>query len=305
MKKLIPTLFCLVLIPFFGKAQQDPLYAQYMLNPILVNPAYTGINNTLNASVSYRNQWGGFEGHPETFNATGHTSLINNKVGAGLVVLQDKIGNLTNSQVFGSAAYKIGDADRTFSFGMQAGMINFRSDNTNLTFQPGAENDPVFLEGERASKFNVGAGFMVKTEKYLFGISAPRLLNSKVTTLGGAETQLYDRTYYVTGAYVFYLSERIRFKPSTLVKVVSGAPLSVDVNATLNFNQAYTVGVYARNLNAYGLLAQALIKENLRIGYAFEVPTNKSVGTQFTSHEIMVGINMAVLAFHDRTFSNF
>jgi hypothetical protein len=39
----------------------------------------------------------------------------------------------------------------------------------------------------------------------------------------------------------------------------------------------------------------------LRFGYVFEMPTNSSVGTRFTSHEITLGLNLGVFNFHDLT----
>ncbi|MEQ8576076.1 MAG: type IX secretion system membrane protein PorP/SprF, partial [Fulvivirga sp.] len=64
-------------------AQQDPLYGQYLFNPLLINPAYSGLNNNFSAMVGYRTQWTGFEGHPETFYVSGNASVLENKCGVG------------------------------------------------------------------------------------------------------------------------------------------------------------------------------------------------------------------------------
>ena len=66
-------------------AQVDPLYSQYLNNPFLINPAYTGMNNYMNLMVGYRKQWAGFDGSPTTLSATGHTSLFDNRMGVGLL----------------------------------------------------------------------------------------------------------------------------------------------------------------------------------------------------------------------------
>jgi len=66
-------------------AQQDPLYAQYLFNPLLINPAYSGLNNNFNGTVGYRTQWMGLEGQPQTMNVSLHSSFVQNKVGAGLI----------------------------------------------------------------------------------------------------------------------------------------------------------------------------------------------------------------------------
>src|SRR5476651_1798383 len=48
------------------KAQQRPQYTQYIFNPILVNPAVTGIENYTDVKAGYRSQWTGLQGAPVT-----------------------------------------------------------------------------------------------------------------------------------------------------------------------------------------------------------------------------------------------
>jgi len=97
MKKILILLaITLLAAPLF--AQQDPLYSQYMLNPLLINPSYAGLNNNFNAMVGYRMQWTGLEGQPHTLNASAHTSLVNNKIGLGILFVNDRIGNISNTE---------------------------------------------------------------------------------------------------------------------------------------------------------------------------------------------------------------
>src|SRR6476620_6299690 len=123
MKKLL--LFtALAFGTFLSKAQIDPLYAQYLNNPLLINPAYSGIHNNLNATASYRKQWAGFDGSPSTFNVNAHSSFNINKMALGLIVLSDKVGVNANTEVQATYAYKLDLNGKFLSFGLQAGMIN-------------------------------------------------------------------------------------------------------------------------------------------------------------------------------------
>jgi hypothetical protein len=105
--------------------------------------------------------------------------------------------------------------------------------------------------------------------------------------------------------YVHYLSERIWLKPSLLFRGVKGAPPSVDLVVNLNVNARHTAGVFTRTFNTYGVILQTLVKEKLRFGYVFELPTNKSVGAQFSSHEINVGVLLSIFRSHQQSLSNF
>lgn len=302
MKKLYLLLFFLLAVSSLVTfAQQDPLYSQYLTNPLIFNPAYAGLNNAFNASVSYRNQWAGFDGSPTTLNANTHLSLVDNKVGAGLLVLQDKMGITKTTEVHALASYKLElPKEMTLSFGMQFGVVGFRNDYTELNVDP----DPAFAQNERASKPNVGVGSILKGNKFLVGLSVPRMLKSKFKT-GGQDFELYNQHYYLFGSYVHYLGTRLRLKPSILFRGVKGAPISTDVNFNINIDTKYTAGIYARNFKAYGLLVQGWFFEKYRFGYTFEVPTSKSVGASFTSHEITLGIKTSVLNIHDRSYSEF
>lgn len=292
----------LVCLGFCARAQQDPLYSQYMFNPLLLNPAYAGLNNNFNAMLGYRTQWTGLEGQPTTLNVSAHSSLVDNKVGAGFLLVQDRIGNIANTDANLSASYKLQFKEQVFSFGMQMGVQNYRTDYSELNvLDPG---DNAFIGGEKGTRLNIGAGAILKSEKYFIGLSVPRLLPSTFTN-GGQEFELYNQHYYLMGSYVHYFNEHIRLKPSVLFRGVSGAPASVDLAFNVNLNAIHTAGLFTRNFKTYGLLVQTLLQEKYRFGYVFELPTNKSVGTNFTTHEISLGILLSAFAFHERTLSNF
>lgn len=284
-------------------AQQDPLYAQYINNPFVLNPAYAGLNTSLNVAAGYRQQWSGYEGSPTTLNANGHISLRQNTMGTGLMLVSDRIGATVTNEVYGSCAYRIPIGERkTLSFGLQAGFIHFKTSNSKLVIHdPG---DPLFTEETTDTKPGLGAGLIATSDRYFIGLSMPRMLEA-TTRYGGAELTAYTRHFYAMGSYIFFLSERVRFRPSVLAKIAGGAPASFDVNTAFIFHENYTAGVLTRNLSTYGLFLQALIKGSLRVAYALEVPTNRSVGSQFTTHEITVGLRAQVFQFHKYSVTSF
>ena len=292
-------LFVLILmltITAIGYAQQDPLYSQYINNPFVLNPAYAGLTNNLNIAVSYRQQWTGLEGGPKTFNANGHISLFDNKMGAGLMFISDRVGAATVNEAYGSYSYRIQiTGDKTLSFGLQMGMVNYQFDNSKVN--PANPADPLYT-GWNETKPSLGAGVILKNDKFFVGLSVPRMLKSTLST-GGMQSTLYTQHFYLMGSYLFFIADRIHLKPSALLKLVSGAPASVDLNASLIFLENYSAGVLTRNFNTYGLFLQAIVKDKFRFGYVFELPTGKSVGSNFITHEITVGFRMNALRFHD------
>lgn len=283
-------------------AQQDPLYAQYLNNPILLNPAYTGSNQQWQTTAGYRTQWSGFEGNPTTMNFSSHLSLVDNKVGVGLIAVQDKIGEVKNTEFTLNYSYRLEVKENKYLyFGLSTGMTRYNSDPGLLNLQ--TPTDPAFTFVNKF-QFNTGAGLMLKTESFMIGLSVPKLLPTSINE-SNTTIQIYNQHYYLFGVFTHNFNERVMLKPAVLLKATEGASLSADVNINFVFDQSYTLGVLTRNLNTFGLLAQAKLKQ-YRFGYVFELPTNKSVGQRFSSHEVSFTYSLPFLDFHDRAmFSNF
>lgn len=281
------------------RAQQDPLYSQYIINPFVINPAYAGLTNNFNASVSYRHQWSDLEGAPKTINANAHLSLFDNRMGAGLMVISDKIGINTVDEVYATYSYRIeAGKDKTLSFGLQAGMSTYKVDDSKVAIYD--VTDPLFQNSGNERKPGFGAGIILTGDKFFAGISVPRMLKPSLLK-DGVQTTLHDQHFYAMGSYMLVISERVSVKPSALIKMVSGAPASVDVNASFIFMEKYHAGILTRNLSTYGLFVYALLRDNLRFGYVFEVPTGSSVESNFTTHEMTLGFRMKMLGFHSNS----
>src|SRR5687768_13846127 len=165
-KKTLPCIFLstsiLLSSAIHVSGQIDPLYAQYLNNPLVINPAYTGFNKEFNASASFRKQWAGFDGSPTTLNFTAHSSLFDNKMGVGLMVVNDQIGENKNLLAMATYSYKIEFEKMRLSFGLQAGIANYRSDNSELNIED--ETDTYFLDDLNSTSPVFGAGLILAND---------------------------------------------------------------------------------------------------------------------------------------------
>jgi type IX secretion system PorP/SprF family membrane protein len=293
---LLPAFICLVMADLH--AQQDPLYAQYFNNPMLINPAVAGSTGRLFAGLAYRTQWSGLEGAPRSFNFNSHIALADNKAGAGIIMAQDKIGEFKTTQYGGAFSYRLKLKNASFSFGMHLGFVQYATDAKSVqSLNPDARFAPF-----SQTKFNTGFGLQLKNYRYTIGLSVPHFLANSVRQ-GNKEVQLYSQNYYVYGTYLFYLNERIEFRPSSLLRLTKGTPLSADVNLNLTFNGLYTAGLFTRNLNTYGMLLQFVLK-NARFSYVYEVPGRGSA-LHFNTHEFGLALSLDVLPSHDHAETGF
>ena len=150
-----------------GKAQYDALFTQYMFNEMFINPAYAGSKEAMSTTLLHRQQWVNFPGRPVTNSFSLHGTLIDNKMGLGLSVLNEKIGVLNRNLVYVSYAYRLKTGDKGhLAFGLMGGIHNqlnkFSSLKTNDdgTIDPQlGQNSPSVL----APNFGTGIYFNTKT----------------------------------------------------------------------------------------------------------------------------------------------
>jgi type IX secretion system PorP/SprF family membrane protein len=286
--------FFLMFATGFGTfAQQDPLHALYLNTPIIINPAYAGFSHDLNLSLNYRKQWAGFEGSPTTVNFSSHIALRENRMGLGLILQEDKIGVNNTTEIQTAYAYHLPiSEDAKISFGLQAGFINYKSDYSQLIIDP---NDPRFSPVNEWQP-NFGAGLMVTGTSYMISVSLPKMLQPSGDVVAQG---LYNRSFYGMAAYVFMVSSRVRLRPYALYHSSVKSTSSYDLGVSLLGDDSYVIGLFTRSVSTFGLTAQIKIGERMRLGYAFELPTNNSVGVNFTTHEFQIGFRVRAFQFHD------
>src|SRR5262249_40546586 len=128
MKKLILLQLVIVAVVSVALGQNDPLYNQYQMNQLLINPAYTGINDRLTASWIRGLQWMGVPGAPVTNTASAHTSMKVANMGLGLIVMNDRLGVNNNNEVNVTYSYRLNFRKTKLQFGLQGGVINYNYD---------------------------------------------------------------------------------------------------------------------------------------------------------------------------------
>ena len=298
---VITGLACLFLFPNRTHAQQDALISQYMFNQLAFNPSYAGINDITNFSLNSRFQWSSFEGAPTSYFFSGSTSIIDGKVGLGASLIYDVLGSNINTQAQLSYAYKIQQADKTFSFGLQTGIVNVKVDDTSLNLKV---NDDPFFQGniESATKVNFGAGVSLMSDSYYIGLSVPRMINSKFES--GDVNLTYQRHIYLLGAYIWQVSPNVKLKPMALLKAVNGAPLSVDLNMSALLLNKFWVGAFTRNLNTWGGMVQFEFMQAYKIGYSYEILGKSLTGNGLPTSEIMLSADLALFS-HQSVFQRF
>ncbi|WP_202704441.1 type IX secretion system membrane protein PorP/SprF [Flavobacterium sp. UGB4466] len=285
MKKLVLVLlFCSTA----GFAQQDAQFTQYMYNTININPAYAGSRGAMSIFGLYRTQWVGLDGAPETSSFSLNTP-INNNVGLGVSLVNDKIGPTNENNLSADFSYSIQtSATAKLSFGIKGSANIFKLDPTKLT--PEHQGDPQFQDFQNKFAPNIGAGVYWHTDKAYVGLSVPNFIQT--TRFDDNDYSIYkDRiNYYFIAGYVFNLNryETIKFKPAIMTKMVEGSPLQVDASANFMFNDKFVIGLAYRWSASFSALAGFQITDSMYVGYSYDRETTRLVNYNSGSHEIFL-----------------
>lgn len=281
----------IVMIYCGAMAQQEPQYTQYMYNPSQINPAYSGSLGYATTFGLYRAQWIGLEGAPKTANLSFHKPIENSKVGYGINILNDRIGpsELTYVNVDFSYTLLFGD-DSRLAFGIKAGGELLNIDYTKLSqYNPG---DVLYQNNLNKFSPNIGAGIFYYNEDSYIGLSVPMMLNTTFYDEVAVSTANRRQNFYLSAGKVYDLNYDIKFKPAIIAKVVSGAPLQLDLTANFLINEKITAGLAYRMSAALSGLVGFQVTDKLFIGYGYDRETTRLSNFNSGSHELFLKFDL-------------
>lgn len=295
-------------------AQQRPQYSQYMLNNYLLNPAVAGTTEHYDLRSGYRLQWLGFEDAPRTFYASAHGQIgayhgpnkgrhrndSRRHHGIGAMVVNDVTGPTSRTSAYLSYAYNM----RLFggfrgSFGAFAGAQQFRIDSEKFKVNKEGDlskidpNSPLLTSDLSKIVPDASFGFWLYDKNFYAGASIHQIFQNKLffnDYLAGMNK--LNNHYFVTAGYKFMVNKEIAIIPSTLIKFVSPAPVSFDINTKVRYKDLAFAGLSYRSDNSFVVLAGVVISQMIEVGYSFDYATSTIGKFDSGSHEIMVGFKL-------------
>jgi len=276
-------LFLGIVLSSGAYAQQDPQYTMYMYNMNIVNPAYAGSGEDLNIGLLGREQWVGIDGAPSTYTANLHSS-IGRGVGLGVSFVKDAIGPVSDTSGFIDLSYMIPVSRKgKLSFGLKAGGSVFAIDRI-----ANSDGETSLNQGESEFFPNIGAGLFYHTDVFYLGASSPNFIKAKHIDRDNKSKASEVEHFFITSGYVFNTSENLKIKPSTMLKLVAGAPVSIDLSLNALFYERFELGVSHRLEDSWSGTFNFLATSKLRLGYAYDHTVSELNGFSKGSHEFMI-----------------
>ncbi|MEI6152249.1 MAG: type IX secretion system membrane protein PorP/SprF [Chitinophagia bacterium] len=272
-------------------AQTEPMYSQYMFNMLGLNPAYAGSREATSFNLFQRRQWIGLQGAPQTTSFSLDQSMLNKRAGWGIQFYDDKIGveKADGINIMGSTRVQVSE-NGILSGGLSLGLMNYRIDLMNVTgrYTP---NDPAFYSNLNKWTPSLGLGIYYNTDNFYAGVSIPNLLKSRLTAFDLIKSGLQkvnQKHIFLTSGIVLPINEDLKLKPSTMIKIVEGAPIEADLNTNIWLRDIIGLGVSYRTGDAIIGMAEIQATENLRFGYAYDITISPLKYYNTGTHEIMI-----------------
>jgi type IX secretion system PorP/SprF family membrane protein len=290
--------FFLSIIMAFGfftavNAQDEMTYNQYIINPVIVNPAATGANGGQNFFLHYKNQWTGFPGAPTTV-AVNYNGAIGQKLGLGAWVRNENIAyqNSLKAALSYSFRFKINDFKAALGLATEFKRMSLNSDAANHPLVK-AGDQTIEVNNNGISYFDATMGFYgVYQDKLTVSFSMPNLIKARLGEVGVGSGDTNGGFKY----YTFLLGYKqkagaITVEPSIMMKKLEAAPFQVDVNLKASFLEERVMGAVSYRAGAGGGLGVMVgTKYNgVTFAYSYDYGLNRFQQYSTGGHELTVG----------------
>ena len=275
---------------FQMSGQMFPLSDHYVVNALVINPAYAGCQDALSLTASYRDQWAGFSDAPKSYILSVHTPVFNDRVGLGLLVENNSIGIFKETTILGNYAYRMELQGGKLALGLGFG---FTAYNTAWNKLIAADANDMQLMNNPSStvlpNFSLGAYYY--TKKYFIGISMPLFLSHELDKSTGKykiDNNFSGSNYFFTTGYEVGISPQVKFLPSVLIKYHPDNTIQIDYNAQINLKDRIWLGIGYRNKDILVGMLQCQLNYQIRMAYSYDYDFG-SIGKYMNgSHEIVL-----------------
>jgi type IX secretion system PorP/SprF family membrane protein len=275
-------------LPLLLSGQNDIQLSQQFLSRVNYNPAATGGSNYMHVFLLGRQQFIGFKGAPSTqvLNAHNYFSQINS--GAGLSVINDRIGHESSINAKLAYAYYVHFEDSYLSFGLGGGVLYKHLNLSDAVSEN--PNDPIIDSyHDRSSKFSADFDFGVEynTAQFQIGASVTHL-NISPTKISNLQS---GRHIYFYTKYTFNLDLDWKLAPSFVTHMSSWPIMQLDLNTLATYRDRFWFGASLRSSDAFVMeslvgIVGLYITDFLGLGYSYDLNLGPIGKYTSGSHEI-------------------
>jgi len=280
----------IILLPFRMTGQMLSLSDHYLNNTMAINPSFAGCDDALSATLSYRNQWVGFEDAPKDLIFSLHAPLNHDRIGVGLLVNRTTFGIYNATSFIGNYAYRMELRNGKLAMGLGFGATVYNVSWHRL--QATHPDDELLINNQENAilpDFSLGAYYY--TPDYFIGFSIPMFLTHELNKGTGnykIENNFSEYTYLLSGGYYIGVGKYLKLLPSVLMKYNPGHTAQFDFNGQLILKDRVWLGLGYRNNKSLVGMIQCQLNNQVRLAYSYDFEMGGLRNYSSGSHEIVL-----------------
>lgn len=142
---------------------------------------------------------------------------------------------------------------------------------------------------------NFGAGLYYYAQKFYAGLAVPNFLETEHLDNTSVSYASEKRHYFFTTGFVFDINDDVKLKPSMMIKVVDGAPVSMDISVNTLINNKLEFGLNYRFEDSVSAMIGLNVSDDMRLGYAYDYTISRFNEFNSGSHEIFLIYELKLL----------
>lgn len=275
-------------------AQEQAVYSQYQVFPILINPGYTGFNGEHQLLANARSTWTGFPGRPTSFTAM-YSGPVSDKLALGGGIFSESAGDVDLLRLQLNYAFRFQVQKAKIGLGLSTEFLNRNINNELLSHPLVDANDGTLEEmadGQRIFDASVGA-HIVYDDRTFLSLSLPNTIRTRLDEAPVATTEeqrgnLFQHYIFQLGYIVNVPSQNFKLVPSIVLRNVRNVPFQVDLNVQGYFLDEKLVAGLTFRPSTGGSMAFLLgTKYNrIQLFYSYDVAFSQFQQYNTGSHEL-------------------
>lgn len=294
MKKIF-TIIC-TLAYFFANGQDEAIFNNYQLNPILINPSYAGADKAHHLWAHARAQWTGFPDAPKTFGAVYHGPIAA-KFALGLGIFSETAAQMKRMRAQLNYAFGF---DLSQSIKLNAG---FSTEFQQISVDNKVFDSPDYMLGDPLVEdaanginvFDAAVGvYATFSENSYVGLTLANLVRARLDNIVTETSQASFFEYFTLNAgHKFQIDfggkkgeQTLTLEPSVLIRQIRNAPYQMDFNLKAGFfDEKLITGLSYRSLGATGILLGTRL-EAFHLYYLYDLSFQRFQKYNSGSHEV-------------------
>ena len=291
MKNLFLPLLLLLFCSGSLLAQDEANFSHYTVNPVLVNPAASGLRGFHQLQVNGRYQWSGISDSPKSLNAL-YNGPLGDKFGLGVGVLSENAGLLSRTKAMVNYSFFFDIKEDFFlsaGFSTEFQQLRLRSSAIFADITNGNKyydlNDPIAENAVAGiGRFDVALSVMAgfgnpvtqgsqERPTYL-GVTFSNIVGNRLDNIAIVDVNKsspFDYYMLLAGHKIKSSSSNVSIEPSIFLRRIKNAPFQADLNLNVGLlNDKFITGISYRSLGAVGLLLGAKAA-NIQFFYSFDL----------------------------------